>query len=194
MIRLFKTEHLNELFEEVNESINLKINKLEDHYFHADNIKNVTGSIVKDLLVKEITVDFASRKSSVKMVPSGYMPKDKVARVDYTFDFKGNGRLLGIQPNTRTFQYNIEAEVSNFDFRISYVTRYVNENLSEPVKAEVKSAMSELIRELPNMIDAINAEINTFNSEISTFVENSMLKKKVNIDLKHKQNDELNDF
>lgn len=128
------------------------------------------------------------------MIPTGYRPNDKVARVDYTFAFSGNSRLLGVQPSKRTFQYDIDAEVSNLTFRISYKTQYVSENLSDQVKKDVKNTMSPIIDELPNMISAINEEIRALNGQIFNIVDQAIKDRKAHLDQIEKQNNELNDL
>lgn len=54
--------------------------------------------------------------------------------------------------------------------------------------------MQPIIESLPTMIDAINKEVDTFNATIKGLINAQILARKEQIELKRKQNDDLNNF
>lgn len=134
-----------------------------------------------------------------KLFPRGYDVRQgksySCAKAFYTFNVKsGEVGLLSVQPNINPFMSNVDTTINGNSFTIGYQTYYGSIELSDEIKKDIKNTMAKTIAEMESTVNGINQDLEVFNTEIKRLIKENIEKRKVEIEKKNSQNNELNDL
>ena len=206
MIKLFREKRINETYNLPVSNMVKSVKRIDEHRILNTDTDTLTDEIFKSFKRNHLEIDFSDREVNVKMVdlPAGYFPRSydvrrgktyPCAKANYTFTVKsGEMDLLAVQPNQNQFMANVDASINGNNFTIGYQTHYGNIELSEEIKKEIKNTMAKTIEQMESTVIGINQDLDVYNSEMKRMIRENIEKRKVDIEKKNSQNDDLNDF
>lgn len=202
---LFKEKPLSQLFDEARRRTEASVRYQAENEFSSFPKEKLVEIFMRDEKINHLEINLDERTSSVDMIP---IPAENFrntfdvtrgekypcARIKYSYNKPKKFNLLNFLPKGIAFNKNVEFNVTSDKLNIYYQTRYMNENLSEEVKREVKSFMIELHEEIKELVKIMNQQIDVFNdelkNEVGIWIDNRIAKKEKS----DNQNSDLNDF
>ena len=209
-MRLFQEQGIDYVFNNTLAMVDSRVKGEFESSFENDDLTGMVNQILKEVKIQKLNVDFASRKSTTTMkgISGSRFPSDYDVRrdqsyerayVQYIMSVSGNVQLLKVSPKTRTLQNLVDYVVdvvsqNHMVLKFGYQTLYASLDLSQSVQDEVLRAIRPIIEELPNMQEAINAEVDAFNDQLSNFILEKLKERQTSLRKKWAQDSRLNNF
>ena len=203
-MKLFREQLLREILYNKISHLKWEINRLTYQNPENINIENEAANIFEDNKMEHIDIILENRTVDVKMTningndfPRQYSVERgknyECARIIYSFKKPHNADYLQYTPSY--FEpYGTEYNYNQQQITFSHQTFYGNIVLSDEIKKEAKSWITNVVEHIQNGVNAINNDIDKYNVEIQKLIPTLIAEKaKEIINLKN-QNNDLNDF
>lgn len=206
MIKLFREKKISDYFIISGRNVLKKVESINEYELLNDEVENLAVKILTPLKLKHLSIDFENRTAESKMIniPAENFPRNydvrrgqkyPCARVSYTYNLLSNNiELLSVCPSNFLINKVVDTSVGQNNFTIHYQTLYGNINLTDEIKREVKIWASSIEEQMTEIIKNINDEIDSFNIEILELLKNTIEGRKMKINAKKNQDNDLNNF
>ena len=199
-MKLFSKKSTSQYFEERSKYIVKQIHQYDEQEFLRET-EAKKDSFVSSYRIKPVIIQWSNLRANIEVVERhldmsrgehSMSGKIKDAKVKYTVPIDDrNGELLELRPGSYTNQ-DIEVDGLLVDaFTFSFFTNSRTDDLSEPVKAEVKQKKAEVVRKIQDYVKNLNNDIEKYNNSLPQFVKEAFEARRISILTRNKHEKDL---
>ncbi|MDC8104774.1 hypothetical protein MTQ00_09495 [Chryseobacterium sp. B21-037] len=204
---LFNVDYLSKRLDTIRKNIIRRFETFpEGEILNLDQDKIIESNL-KMYQVKNLSIDFTSRKADIKMVTlrRQELPpqisfsmaageKIDCAKVTYSYNITGDEEYFYLRPSKFYAQNKTASTIEQKKLIVHIQTYYGSESLSDKVKNEVKGIIQRFEDEVKPNLESINQEINDFNESLPKLMTELINARKLKINARKDTENDLNNF